>query len=105
LRRARTTHWRCTGHCTFNLCQAIDRVAQLGPQKIDIYARFREQATNGAALLVKERNHDVYRLDELVILANRERLRLRKRHLKLACQFVQTHVKTSCRSSGSRNSL
>ena len=60
----------------FDLWQAIDGVAQLRAQQVDVDARFGQQATHAAALLVEQRNHDVCRLDELVILANGQRLRI-----------------------------
>jgi len=75
----------------FDFRQAIDRVAKLGAQQVDVNARFRQQATYTAALLVEQCDHHMYRLDELVILAHGQRLRIGKRHLEFAGQFVHSH--------------
>ena len=75
----------------FHFGQAVDRVTELRAQQVHVGAGLGQQATNGAALLIKQRNHDVRRLDELVVLANSQGLRIGQRELKFASQFVQAH--------------
>jgi hypothetical protein len=71
--------------------QPVDRFAELRAQQVDVGAGLRQQAAHGAALLVHERDHEVRRLDELVVLSDREGLRIGQRHLELAGQFVESH--------------
>ena len=75
----------------FDFRQAVERVAQLRAKQVDVDAGLREQAAHGAALLVQQRHHDVGRLDELVVQADRQGLGLGERHLELAGQFVHSH--------------
>ena len=62
-------------------------------------ARFRQQTTDCAALLVQQRDQNVGRLDELVILAYGQRLRIGKRHLEFTGQFVHSHCKNLAKMS------
>ena len=64
-----------------DLRQPVDEHAELRAQQVDVDAGFNEQSANTAALLVEQRDHDVDRLDELVVLANGQRLRVGDRHL------------------------
>ena len=77
--------------CALDPRQLVDEHAELRAQQVDVDARFGQQAAHGAALLVEQCDHDVGRFDELVILANGQRLRIRKRHLELAGQFIHSH--------------
>ena len=79
----------------FHARQAIDSVAQLRAQQVDVDAGLGEQAAHGAALLVEQRDHHVGRFDELVVLAHSQGLRFGERQLELTGQFVGTHWKTS----------
>jgi hypothetical protein len=48
-----------------------------------------------AAVLVQQRDHEVNRLDELVIAPDRQTLGIRQRHLELAGQLVHPHANLS----------
>ena len=52
--------------------QPVHRVAELRPQQVDVDAGFGQQSAHAAALLVEQRHHDMSRLDELVILPDRQ---------------------------------
>jgi len=76
-----------TGH----LGQPLQRLAEAGTQAVDIDIGLGQQVAHGAAVLVEQRHHQVHRLDELVVAAERERLRVRQGHLELAGKFVHAH--------------
>jgi hypothetical protein len=76
----------------FYLGQPVDRVPELGAQQVHVCTRLGQQAAYATPLLVQQRDHQVRGLYKLVVLPDRQRLRIRQRHLKFACQFVQTHV-------------
>ena len=77
---------------TFNTRKLIQRIAQARAQQVYIDTGLGQQMTGRAALLVQQCNHQVRRLDELVILPDSQRLRLSQSHLELACQFFHAHV-------------
>ena len=76
---------------TLHQRQPIQHLAQLGLQQIDVDTGFCQQVANHAARLVQHGRQQVYRLDKLVLAANRQRLGVRQRELKFACQFVHPH--------------
>ena len=68
----------------------------------------RQQVPDGAALLVQQSHHYVGRLDQLVIEADGEALRIGQRQLKLAGEFIHSHRNFPSNFSGltgSRNYL
>ena len=71
--------------------QAIERLAELGAQRIEVRARLVEQRPYGAAFLVEQRQHEMRGLDELVIPPERHRLGVGQCYLELAGQFVLAH--------------
>ena len=71
--------------------QAVERLAELRAQHVHVDAGLREQAAHGAALLLEQRGHQVHGLDELVIAADGERLRVLQRLLELGRQLVHSH--------------
>ena len=75
----------------FDLRQAVERLAELRAQQIDVGAGLVEQGPHRAALLVEQGRHHVQRLDVLVVAADRERLGIGQRQLELAGQFVHAH--------------
>ena len=75
----------------FHPRQFVDEDTQLRAQQVDVDAGLGQQTAHRAALLVKQRDHDVRRFDELVILADGQRLRIGERYLELAGQFVHSH--------------
>jgi hypothetical protein len=50
-----------------------------------------QERPHGATLLIQQRLHQVYGLDELVIAAERQRLAVGQGHLELGCEFVLAH--------------
>ena len=51
-----------------------------------------EQRFNGASLLVQQGLHQMHGLDEVMVFANRDGLRIRQRGLQLAGELVDSHV-------------
>src|SRR5690606_22344445 len=74
-----------------NLGDALQCLAQLGAQRVDVDLRLPEQRSHRAAILIEQGNHEVNGFDELVIPSNRQRLGIRHGHLELAGQFVHSH--------------
>ncbi len=56
---------------------------QLGAQLVDVDAGLEQQRTHAAALAVEQRQHHVRRLHELMVAAERKRLRIGQRLLEL----------------------
>ena len=75
-----------------DLGQALDRLAERLLQLGDRDARAREQRRGAAVLLVEHRRQQVLRLDEAVVVAERQALRVGERLLELGRQFVETHA-------------
>ena len=71
--------------------QSIDGFAQLRSQQVDVATGLGQKPAHAAALLVEQGNHQVSRFNELVILADGQRLGFAQRHLEFACQFVHSH--------------
>ncbi len=65
--------------------------AQLRAQLIDVRPGLDENRAHGAALAVEQGQHDVDRLQDLVVAAQRKRLRVGQGLLKLAGEFVLSH--------------
>ena len=114
--QARTARWKCTGRrasarvlsvrfrsrlSSFEMCtspalpstlaSAVERLAELRAQQVDVDAGLVEQGPHRAALLVQQGRHHVQRLDVLVVAADRERLGIGQRLLEFAGQFVHAH--------------
>ena len=75
----------------FDLGQAVDRLVQRALQRADIDAGARQQRCGAAVLLVEQGQQQVLRLDELVVVADRQALRIGQRLLELGGEFVETH--------------
>ena len=73
------------------LRQAIERIAELRAQQIQIDAGLGQDADDAAAPLLEHRRQHVHGLDELMIAADGERLRIGQRLLELGRQFVHAH--------------
>src|SRR6185503_7946083 len=69
-----------------------------GAQLVDVDAGLQQQRAHGAALALQQRQQHVSRLHELVVAADRQRLRIRKRLLKTAREFVHPHGEHRSRS-------
>jgi hypothetical protein len=81
--------------------QAVQALAQLGAQLVDAHAGPGQQVPAGAAVLVQQRDHYVFGLDQLVVAPRRQALRIGEGQLKLAGQFVHSHFAcTSNHGSG-----
>ena len=62
--------------------QAVERLAELRAQHVHVHAGLGQQAAHRAALLLEQRRHQMDRLDELMVAADRERLRVGERLLE-----------------------
>ncbi len=78
----------------FDARQPIDRLAELRAQQVHVDAGLRQQPAHRAALLLEQRRHQVHRLDELVIPADGQRLRVLQRLREVRGQFVHAHGNT-----------
>ena len=87
---------------TFDARQTVDGLAELRTQQVHVDAGLGQQSADTAALLVEQGHHHMYGLDELVITADGERLRIRQCHLEFARQFVQSHCEPRGRTAGNR---
>ena len=58
----------------FHSRQAVQRLAELGTQQIDVDIGLSEQRSHRAAVLVEQSRHHMRRFDELVIAAHRQTL-------------------------------
>ncbi len=74
-----------------DLRQALQRLVELRTQQLEIDAGLGEQWPHCAAVLIEQGDHDVGRLDELMIAAQREALRVAQGQLKFVGQFVHAH--------------
>ncbi len=74
--------------------QPVQGFAELRTQFVHVHIGLRQQVAHRAALLIEQRDHDVLRLDELVIAADGERLRVGQGLLEFTGQFVHTHERT-----------
>ena len=74
--------------------EMIQRVPDLGAQHVHVDLGLGQQWPDAASVLIQQSEHQVHRLDELVIAPKRQALGFRQRHLKLACQFVHSHGAT-----------
>ena len=70
---------------------AADLFEQARAQQADVDAGAIEQGARAAALLVEKREHEVRGLDELLVAADGERLRVRQRQLELGSQSIHAH--------------
>ena len=71
--------------------QAVQGLAQLRTQLVDVDTGLGQQVTGAATLLVQQGHHQVHRLDELVVASHGQALGVHERHLELAGQFVHSH--------------
>ena len=71
--------------------EILDALA-LGADRVESGAVAAPELTEDErALLIEQADHEVHRLDKLVVLTNRQRLCVGQCHLKLAGQFVHSH--------------
>ena len=68
-----------------------DLLEQARAQEVDVDAGPVEERPRAAALLVEEREQEVRGLDELLVAADRERLRVCERKLEFRCQSIRSH--------------
>ena len=73
--------------------QAVQALAQRRAKHVHAHAGLGQQVARGAALLVQQRDHNVHRLDELMIHAHGQALGLGQGQLEFAGQFVHSHGK------------
>ena len=76
---------------TFDFRQAIARLAELRTHQIDVNAGLGQQTADRATLLIEQRNHQMDGFDELVVLADRQGLRIAQCHLEFTREFVHSH--------------
>ncbi len=76
---------------TLDLRQALQGLAQTGAQPVDVDVRLGQQVACRAALLVQQGQHQVCRLDELVVATHRETLGIGQGHLELRRELVHPH--------------
>ncbi len=74
-----------------NLGQTLQDVIQSLAQCRQIKAGLRQQGPYRAAFLIKQTDHQVDRLNKIVVITQRQRLRIRQRGLQLACQLIHSH--------------
>ena len=65
--------------------------SELGAQLVDVGAGLHEQRAHRAALAVEQRQHDVRRLEELVVAADGQGLGIGQGLLESAGEFVHAH--------------
>ncbi len=75
----------------FNLRQPVELAAQLRAQLVDVRAGLDEHGAHGSPLAVEQGEHDVDRLQDLVVAAQGKRLRVGQGLLELAGKFVLSH--------------
>jgi hypothetical protein len=78
-----------------HLRQTTDRLHQRRLQRLHVDAGARQQRRGRPVFLLQQREQQVLRLDDLVVMAYRQALRVRQRLLELRRQFVQTHAEAS----------
>jgi len=71
--------------------QVIQCLTKAGTQLVHVHTGLGQQVTYAAAFLVEHGDHQVDRLDELVILAHGKALGIGQGHLEFAGQFVHPH--------------
>ncbi len=71
--------------------QPVELIAQRRTQPIHVDVGARQQMTHRAAFLIQQGDHQMQRLDELVIPSHGQALRIRQGHLKLRGQLVHSH--------------
>jgi hypothetical protein len=76
---------------TFDLGQTIQHLTKGGPEAGHVDAALGQQRTDGAAVLIQQGDHDMHGLDELLVAAERQALRIRQGRLEFAGQFVHSH--------------
>ncbi len=69
----------------------VDRLLERRREPLHVDAGALQQRACGAVLLVQQREQDVDRLDELVVVAARDALRIGERLLELGREFVDSH--------------
>src|SRR5438309_3706085 len=74
-----------------DLGQSVEERQQPRAQLVDVGPRLHEQRAHRAARAIEHRQQDMRGLDELMIAAERERLRVGQRLLKAAGQSVHAH--------------
>jgi hypothetical protein len=77
----------------FDLGQLVERRLEIRAQLVDVDAGAHEQRPHAAGVLLQHRQHDVRGLDDLMIAAERDGLRISQRFLELARQPVHSHVR------------
>ena len=75
----------------FHLGQPFDGIVQRGLQRRDIAARARQQRSRPTVGVVDQGQQQMLRLDELVVAADCQTLRIGQRLLELGGEFVETH--------------
>jgi hypothetical protein len=70
---------------TFDGRQAIKRTAEFRPQPLQIGTGFAEQAAECGAVLLEHCREQMHRLDDRMILAHSQGLRILQRLLKTGC--------------------
>ncbi len=75
----------------FDLGQAFERLGQLDLQSAGIDPGARQQRGGAAVILIEQRQQQVLRLDELLIVADGQTLGVGNRLLELGSEFVEAH--------------
>ncbi len=75
-----------------HLRQAFDQAIKRLRQRYDVDASSLQQRPGASVALPQHRQQHVRRIDVLVVMADRNRLRIRQRFLEFCGQFVEAHV-------------
>ena len=81
--------------------QRVEGNAELGAQRVHVHPGLSEQVAHGGPLLVEQGRHHVHRFHELVVVADREALSVRERHLELGRELVRSHCELPSPKPGS----
>ena len=84
---------------SFDTGKSIQDFTETGSQRVGISARSGQQRAYAAPILVKQGHHQVGWLNELMVTADRQTLRVSQRHLKLCRQFVHPHDRLTPKST------
>ena len=71
--------------------QRVERDAELRAQRVHVHPGLSEKVAHRGALLVEQGRRHVHRFQELVVMADREALGVRERHLELGRELVRSH--------------
>ncbi|MNT24331.1 hypothetical protein D3C72_1597980 [compost metagenome] len=74
-----------------HLRQPLDGGVQRGLQAADVHAGARQQRARGAIVLRQQRAQQVHRFDVLVVMPQRQALRISKRLLEPGGEFIESH--------------